>query len=257
MRRVSKPWPPADVSPVGQPARRFVDAERDYLRDLDATREEDQTGLARSRFDQLAKSKLRKAMDHEQRSLCIYCEARLEAAEHGPRARVEHWRPLAREPRYALAWKNLYLSCPRPDTCDDAKANRPLKWDDRDPGLPWPTECAYEKLLGFTSRGEIYVRKDAVLDAPTRKALELALDDQPEGRRKRRAILNLNHPSLVAARAAALDDERDSLRRAFKNRAASRQDRTRRATALTAGRRWPRYVSIRLAWLHKTLGKGR
>jgi len=253
MRQVSKPWPPADVSPDGQAACTFVRAEQDYLAALPAA--PDKTAFARSRFDQLEKMKLREVMYREQRSICVYCERRIQ--EGHPAPRIDHWRPLSRDPNNALRWKNLYMSCSTLDTCDDAKGDRTLRWNDADPDLPWPTDLAYEDLLGFTSRGEIYVRSDVVLDEATRKALEVAIDDRQDGDRKRVAILNLNHPALVAARAAALDSERTRLQKEFEARTASQEDRAQRANDLVAGDPLPPFVSIRAAWLRKTLGRGR
>jgi uncharacterized protein (TIGR02646 family) len=252
MRRVSKPWPPANVSPDGQAACTCVRAEQDYLAMLPTA--QDRTAFARSRFDQLDKAKVREVMYREQRSICIYCERGIE--EGHPVPRIDHWKPLSSSHEHALCWKNLHLSCPTPGTCDDAKGQRPLKWDDADPDLPWPADFAYEDVLGFTSRGEIYVRSDTNLDNRHRTALQLAIDRE-DGGHKRAAILNLNHPTLVAARAAALDSERTRLQREFEARTASRDDRDQRARALVAGDSLPQFVSIRVAWLKKMLGKGR
>jgi len=253
MRRVSKPWPPANVSPDGQEARTCALAEQDYLAALPAA--QDRTAFARSRFDQLDKVKLRAVMYREQRSICIYCERSIE--EGHPAPRIDHWRPLSSNHDHALCWRNLHLSCPTPGTCDDAKGQRPLKWGDGDPDLPWPVEFAYEDVLGFTSRGEIYVRSDTNLDSRHRSALQLAIDDREDGNRRRAAILNLNHPTLVAARAAALDSERTRLQREFEASTASRDDRAERANALVAGDPLPQFVSVRVAWLRKTIGRGR
>ena len=54
----------------------------------------------------------------------------------------------------------------------------------------------------------MYVRDGAPIDEATRKALELAIDDLEYGGDRRRAILNLNHRTLVTRRRAALDSER-------------------------------------------------
>jgi|GEM_PF-3388148 len=253
MRRISKPWPPGDVSPDGHAPRTFVRAEQEYLAALDAV--PDKTAFARGHFDRIEKRKLREVMYREQRSLCVYCERLIQ--ESHPTPRIDHWRPLSRDHQHALYWKNLYLSCPTPDTCDNAKGNRSLKWDNADPDLPWPTELAYEDLLGFTSRGEIYVRSDATLDDATRKSLEFALDDRHDGDRRRSAVLNLNHPALVAARAAALDSERTRLEKEFAATTASPEERAQRAFELATGNPFPPFVSIRVAWLRKTLGRGR
>lgn len=248
MRRIAKPWPPTNVSPDNREARTLRRAEKEYLESLAAA--QDKTSLARMHFDQLEKCKLREVMHREQRSICVYCERQLEDG-HG--SRIEHWRPLSEAHQHALNWNNLYLSCPTLDTCDNAKRYRPLKWNDTDPDLPWPTELAYETVVGFTTRGEMYVRKNVLLDEPTRQALELAIDRCQE----RAAILNLNSQSLVSARAAAIDSEKLRLERAFPGRHASREERAQRAIELLARNPLPQFVSIRCAWLLKTTGDGR
>jgi uncharacterized protein (TIGR02646 family) len=112
----------------------MIRAEQDYLVNLPAAL--DKTALARVQFDQLDKAKLREVMYREQRSICIYCERTIQ--EGNPEPRIDHWKPLSANHDQALCWKNLYLSCPTPETCDNAKGRRPLKWDDADPDLPWP-----------------------------------------------------------------------------------------------------------------------
>jgi uncharacterized protein (TIGR02646 family) len=229
------------------------DAEAAYLAALPEAA--DQVAFARSEFDRLEKRKLRTEMYREQRSLCVYCERQI--AEANPPPRIDHWHPLSLDPRLALHWKNLYLSCPSLETCDSAKGDRPFRWDDDDSHMPWPTDLRYEDVVGFTSLGEIYVRSDVALPDATRRALELAIADRPDGARTRRGILNLNHPALVAARAAALDSERTRLERDFEDRTASRDEREERATEVLAQDPLPAFVSIRIAWLRKRLGRGR
>ena len=141
--------------------------------------------------------------------------------------------------------------------CGDCKGDKPLKGDDADPYLPWSTELDYERLVGFTSGGEMYVRDDVHMDEATRRALELAIDNRQQGGIQRHAILNLNHPTLVAARRGALDSERTRMERDFRNRPASRDDRDDRASQLLGRNQLPGFVSIRVAWLRKTLGRGR
>lgn len=194
-------------------------------------------------------------MYREQRSLCIYCER--EIAEDHPRPRIDHWRPLSSVPELALHWKNLYLSCNSEETCDSAKGDRPLRWDDADPHMPWPVDRRYEDVVGFTGRGEIYVRSDVVLSDATRRALELTIADRLDGTGVRRGIVNLNHPALIAARAAALDSEHTRMEKDFKNSTATRPQRNARATQLLNQVQRPSFVSIRVAWLRKTLGRGR
>ena len=253
MRRVSKPWPPANVSPDDQNACTMDKAEQKYLAELPAA--QDKTAFARSRFDQLDKGKLRKVMYREQRSICIYCERTIQ--EGYPAPRIDHWKPLSANQDQALRWKNLYLSCPFAETCDDAKGHQSLKWDDTDPDLPLPIDFAYENVLGFTSEGEIYVRSDANLDDVSRRALKLAIGDTKDNNRRDHAILNLNHPSLIAARRAELDREKFRLERDYNGRTASRQDREQRAHDLERKNPLPQFVSIRVAWLKKMIGKGR
>ncbi|MDE0444342.1 MAG: hypothetical protein OXL38_19830 [Gammaproteobacteria bacterium] len=229
-----------NVSPDGQTPRRFVDAERDYLADLHAG------GVsARTRFDQLDKAKLRQSMYAEQRWLCVYCERRL-SEDKTPH--VEHWRPLNRASEFALHWANLYLSCPTADTCDAAKGNRWLGVDG--PELPWPTKLAYERLVGYNGRGEMRLRDNAPASEVIRRALELAIN----GTSDRPSILNLNHPTLTAARRAALDRQRAELDRAFAGRTASRADRSAQADEILDQDPRPAHVSIRVAWLRKELG---
>ena len=266
MRRLLKPRPPGNVSPDGQEPRRFVDAEREYLTALtefDRARRAadveddrpDRTRFARTEFDRLDKGMLREVLSGEQASLCVYCERRL--SENGPPDPIEHWRPLSGAPEYALHWRNLYLSCATIDTCDGAKGGRRLRWDDADPDLPWPTELDYERLVGFSSDGQMYVRDDAPIDEATRRALALAIDDLEYGRDRQRTILNLNHPTLVEERRAALDSEHTRMERDFENRRATRDEREERAARLLDRDRLPAFVSIRVAWLRKKLGRGR
>ena len=267
MRRLSKPWPPRNVSPDGQEPRCFADAEREYLTALtefDRARRAagvendrpDRTRFARTEFERLDKGKLRKVLSGEQAALCVYCERRL--SENGwPPPIVEHWIPLSGAPEYALHWRNLYLSCATSDTCDGAKCNRRLRWDDADPDLPWPTKLDYERRVGFGSDGRMYVRDDVNIDEATRRALALAIDDLEHGGDPRRAILNLNAPTLMEERRAALDSERTRMERDFENMHATRDERKERAARLLGRDQLPAFVSIRVAWLRKKLGRGR
>lgn len=253
MRRLSKPWPPQNVSPDGQAERRFSDAENEYLVDLPNAA--DRGAFARSQFDRMDKPKLRAVMYGEQRCICAYCERRIE--EKHPEPRVDHWRPLALNPDLALHWRNLYLSCPTTGTCDDAKGGRPLKCAAADPDLPWPVDCDYDRHIGFGRRGEIYVRSDTGLAQATRDALRYAVEYEPDERGNARSILNLNHPALVTARKAAIDSERSRMEKDFEDRAATPAERGQRAAALLGQNPFPPFVSIRAAWLQKQLGKGK
>ena len=252
MRGISKPWPPTDVYPDDQAPASLRNAESEYLTRLRGAR--DQVSFARSAFDGLAKQKLRVVMYREQRSLCIYCERRI--AEGHPAPRIEHWYPLSRDPARALLWRNLYLSCPKPETCDSAKADHPFRWD-ADSHMPWPVDFRYEEVVGFTSDARIYVRADVTLADAIRRALELTIADRTDGDQRRPGILNLNHQALVKARMAAVRGERKRLEREFENRTATRNDRDHRASELLSRRPLPEFVSIRVSWLRGGLRRGR
>ena len=253
MRGISKPWPPRDVYPDGHEQASLREAEDTYLAALPGT--PNQASFAGSEFNRLEKQKLRAVMCREQRSLCIYCERRV--AEDHPTPRIDHWYPLSRDPGLALHWKNLYLSCPKPETCDSAKRDHPFRLDDADSHVPWPVDLQYEGVVGFTTRGEIYVRSDVTLSDAVREALELAIADRTDGDRVRRGIVNLNDPALVKARMAAVRGERKRMEKDFKNRTATRDKREERASQLLGRGQLPEFVSIRVAWLRKRLGRGR
>jgi uncharacterized protein (TIGR02646 family) len=253
MRTLRKPWPPADVSPDGQEARTWRQAEEEFLKGLETA--VDPAGYARDTFDSMEKSKLRAVMYQEQGALCVYCERRV--VEGHPQPRIDHWRPLSAEPRLALHWRNLYLSCMTAETCDIHKHESPLKAAPTDPDLPWPVDHAYERCVGFTSLGEMYVRSDAPLDDAQRRALVLALGAPHDDEVKDNGVLNLNHPKLVAARIAALDSERTKLDRQYRDRTATREEREARKSALLREQPLREFVSIRARWLDRSLGKAR
>ena len=253
MRGIKKPWPPQNVAPASQQPCTMQRAERDFLASLATTSEK--VERARTRFDDLDKAKLRQVMYTEQHHVCVYCERRIEEGTDPPP--IEHWIPLREDPERAMYWENLYLSCAQPGTCDDAKQGKRLAWAPADPSLPWPTQADYEHWLGFTRGGEAYVRTNANLSAQQRRALQLALDDQMQGGSRRPAVLALNHPALVEARKAAISSERSHLERMFPAQTATPAERTSRANQLLGAVEYPSFVSIRVAWLANTLGKGR
>lgn len=210
---------------------------------------------ARIRFNCLHKAALRDQLYVEQHHLCVFCEQEIREGNSTPP--IDHWHPLEHNPEEVFLWENLHLSCTTPDTCDTRKHNTPLKWDPTDPDLPWPSQMAYEEVLGFTSGGKVYVRKDATLDGPVRRALELAIEDRQEGVRTKRSILNLNAPALREARAAALDDEEEAVSSEHHNQHLTTEQRLARAEALLAAARHPGFISIRIASLLGTIGAGR
>ena len=115
-------------------------------------------------------------------------------------------------------------------------------------------DLRYEDVVGFTTRGEIYVRSDATLPDAIRHAVELAIADHTEGDRMRRSIVNLNDPALVKARVAAVRGERKRMERDYRNRTATRDQREERASQLLGRDQLPEFVSIRVAWLRKDAG---
>ena len=143
------------------------------------------------------------------------------------------------------------------ETCDSAKGDHPFRWHDAGSHMPWPVDLRYEDVVGFTSRGEIYVRSDVTLPDAIRRALELAIAGRTDGARVRRSIVNLNDPALVKARSAVVRGERKRLAKDFENRTATRDEREERASQLLGRRQLPEFVSIRVASLRKTLGRGR
>ena len=253
MRGISKPWPPRDVYPDGHEPASLREAEKAYLAALPGEPNQ-AASFARSKFDDLEKRKLRAVMYREQHSLCIYCERRI--VEDHPPPRIDHWYPLTHNPELALHWRNLYLSCTKPDTCDSAKADHPFRWDDADSHMPWPVDLRYEDVVGFTTRGEIYVRSDVPLSDAIRQALEFTIADRADGDRVLRGIVNLNDPALVKARVAAARGERKRMERDFRNKTATRDEREERAAQLLGRDQLPEFVSIRVAWLRKSLGRG-
>ena len=86
--------------------------------------------------------------------------------------------------------------------------------------------------------------------------MALAFDQQLQNGRSRASILNLNHRVLVAARIAAIDGERDRIAKHFAGRTATRGDREQRAAYLLEMNPLPPFVSVRVSWLRKILGKG-
>lgn len=248
MRGFSKQPPPANVSPPGRPVRSLTQAAMEFASGLLGTD-------ARRAFDALHKPALRMQLLSEQHHLCVFCEQEL--GESGGTPRIDHWRPVQLSPTEVFNWKNLHLSCATPNTCDTCKDCKPLKCLPADTELPWPTEYAYEEVLGFTSGGRVYVRCDVDIDEGVRRALNLAIDGLREEGLCRRAILNLNAPALTTAREAAIDDEEGALSSAHGGQEVDRELREERVAILHGALRKPAFVSIRVAWLRKELGKGR
>lgn len=253
MRGLKKPRPPGDVAPDGQQKRTWAQAEKELLAGL--PKAANRVLYARFVYDSMEKRKLRAVMYREQGGLCVFCERRVEDGQSTPR--IDHWRPLSAVPELALHWRNLHLSCASDATCDCSKHETRFRADPGDNDLPWPVDLAYERCVGFTSLGEVYVRTDAPLNEAQRRALVLALGAPHDDVVKGNGVLNLNHPALIAARAAALDSERSRLERDCKGKTATRDERLARASALLKEQPLREFISIRVRWLERSLGKAR
>ena len=233
--------------------RSLPDTEKAYLSELPGVG--NKAPFARSKFDQLEKRKLRAVMYREQGFLCIHCERRIDECETTPR--IEHWYPISSDPEFALCRDKLHLSCPTSETCDSAKRDHSFRCEDTDTPMPRPVDLRYEDFVGFTSLGEIHVRSDVALPDATRRVLQLAIAGCSDGDGDRNGILNLNHPALVEARAAAVEGEMERMKRDLENGNATVDERRDRASRILGGDRLPEFVSIRVAWLLGRLGRGR
>ena len=244
MRQINKRQiPPANVSPPDQERRSLQKAEEDFLSQCPT--HEERLKHARAFFDALHKPALTVPLAQDQRGICIYCERTIRPDANGePIGPVEHWRPLGHQPRWALNWANLFLSCPTKESCDGSKGGERL-WKSDEDDLPWPwlAEAPYHTWLGIDHLGKLYVRTDASLDDDTRKGLTRAIDE----------TLKLNSDALKAARRQIMDDERERL--AKRSRHATREERTQRAAQLASQTPLPSFVSTRVAYLCHRLGK--
>jgi uncharacterized protein (TIGR02646 family) len=254
MRGVRKSRSPGDVGKHGHKKLSLQQAEADLAALLAASPSTEHSARARSAFTDLEKSKLRPILLQDQRHLCVYCEARVLDDPARPPT-VEHWEPLGLAPSQALAWDNLYLSCTSDTSCDTKKHGERLVWDPEDDSLPPPCHFDYERCLGFGRGGEVYVKKSANLTAAQRRALELALDDREDGGRRRASILGLNSAALVQARKEAMDRERSRLDRKFGKGTVDAAARQAAANSLLAASQRESFVSVRVAWWTRQLGK--
>ena len=185
MRGISKPWPPERCL-SGRPRGSEPPRGRGRLPGGVA-------GGSQSRRRLRARNSigLRKAessgpsMCREQRSLCIYCERRDRRGLPTRHLGLTTGDPLSRDPRLALHWENLYLSCPRPETCDSAKADHPFRWD----AMPAPTYALARGRVGTRTSSasppaarSTSARMSTLPDA-IRQALELAIGGRTDGAR--------------------------------------------------------------------------
>lgn len=254
MRKIVKQKPPVNVSPPGQIVRSLAQAETNYLAGLPTA--QNPSRYARSEFNCMHKRALRDVHYAEQHHLCVFCERYVVDGPHKS-PRIDHWRPLSLNLSEVFKWENLHLSCATYDTCDSRKHESPLKAKPTDPDLPYPSQFIYEDILGFTSGGRIYVRNDVPIAAAIRSGLELAIEDQVVGGVKKKSILNLNSPALREARAAAIEEEEESLLAEYGEVSPTPTQRQSYATSLLAASQRSEYISIRIATILGTLGVGR
>lgn len=240
MRHLIKGPAPTNVSPPGQEQRSLAAADAAYQ--LSRVKAADPVAHARSEFDSMHKRYVRDLLFAEQSYLCVYCERAIR--EVHPPPPIDHWKPLSLFLHEVFDWNNLHLSCRTVDTCDDRKKNVALN-------LPWPVSFKYEEILGFTSGGRMYVRTDVQVEGQVRQALAIALDDQtgPPGIR---STLNLNHPALREARAAAIESEETASQPPM-----TKAQQEQRVASLLAQPQRDDFVSSRLAYLSGQLGVGR
>jgi hypothetical protein len=238
MRGLTKGPSPTNVSPPGQQQCSLAAADAAYQRSRVTAA--DPVSHARSEFDSMHKRYLRDLLFAEQFYLCVYCERAIDEVQPPPP--IDHWNPLSQFLHQVFDWSNLHLSCRTVDTCDDRKKSVPLN-------LPWPVSFRYEDVIGFTSGGRMYAREDVQVAPQVGHALARALDDQP-GPPRVRSTLNLNHPALREARAAAIEAE-DTWQ------PLTPVQRQQRVQALLAQSRRSDFISARMACLNGELGVGR
>ncbi len=245
MRFIEKGPPPANVCADGQQEMSFEECERDFLGRLkEIEGDVKRSQWARDYFNGIVKKRLRDALRPEQRSLCVYCEDRVDEPPTAPFPPVEHWRPVSGSHETAVCWQNLYLSCDRDKCCDDQKRFAELASPEGE-HLPWPCDFPYERVIGIDPIGVVFVRRNGVLNDELcevlTRAIGRATDDGVRGDPK--SILNLNHPTLCAARLGAITAE------AERSKTLSQAEREMRADALLRAPRRVAFVSARVAWL--------
>lgn len=188
-------------------------AEAELRNELQTTLAPDHSSVAERRYNSIKKEPVRLALCTEQQDLCVFCETKVDrnlaySSDHErprktdlPReavlrgVRIAHWKPRKVAPSRALDWRNVYASCsgvwPSGNaTCDEHQRSI-------DPALAPPANRDWGTQLEFGADGKVQPRPgapNAFVNAIT-----------PSGGGK--GVWNLNHPSLVAARKAAIDDE--------------------------------------------------
>lgn len=260
MRKVEKLGPPAGTVTYDGDPRSWSDLEADLIRALE-TGALTVSDVRTRHYGRANRETTRERLLVEQHYRCVYCEravARTGAAPDGVSGpdspRRAHWIPIAVEPKFALDWNNLYVSCSMTDTCDIHQKSRGL-------GLPHPVDTFYEECLSFDWHGIVHISKHAASYLTERQvdALRCAIGDPrvdaPGARGDLSSLLNLNHPQLRKQRAAQLDALKMHMLRRFPNGEPSRQDREDEARRLLSAPKGKQFVSIQIAWLRRTAGR--
>lgn len=140
------------------------------------------------------RSALRMMQTGQGSALCAYCESVL-----GPRSgtHIEHFVSRSRDPGLTYEWHNLFLSCGHADHCGQYKDSRKASSCDLS-DLIRPDSEDPDAYLHFHSSGEVWVREG--LSGGERTRAQTTID-----------VLNLNAPSLKAARRALITQARDMI----------------------------------------------
>lgn len=134
---------------------------------------------------------LKRSLLVEQGYLCCYCMRRV---DNNDKLKVEHWRSQSGYPQLQLEYGNLLAACDgntgkrrSEQTCDTRKGNEELSYN------PADSTHDVESKVAYRSNGEIFVPIDQLFDAQLN------------------SVLNLNHPTLVNNRKAAIEAAKRSL----------------------------------------------
>ena len=136
---------------------------------------ETDSARARSAFNLLDKSIIRKQLIREQHGLCAYCMQRLKDSENTTKTVIEHWMPIDTDASQALNYRNMMACCDggrsnssihKVPHCDASKGNRVL------------TISPYNKeqidKIRYDRNGRIYTNpKDEVLEKDINEVLHL------------------------------------------------------------------------------------
>lgn len=135
---------------------------------------------------------IRTSLLAEQGYLCCYCMKRIYTGSNS--MKVEHWRSQTRYPQLQLDYGNLLAACTgstgrssREQTCDTRKGDADLCFN------PADVSHNVEKRIAYKPDGRIYAPGDELFD------------------RQLKDVLNLNQPTLVNNRKAAIEAVKRSL----------------------------------------------